>query len=251
MATTERSPILLGGGTGKVASRISERLQAESIPVLVASRAGLTPDNCAHASGVPFNWLDAATYTNPFVHPWAMRAGGVREIFIVAPPVLDMAPPMKAFIDMAVEKGVRRLVLLSASSIEEGGPAMGQIHAYLREVAADGDIEWAVLRPSWFMGERGRCEKSWWLLTFETENLSTNERHIRSIKDEGRIYSATDDGRIPWISASDIAACAAATLTMPQAPNTDYVILGDELLSYGDVSIQPVGPRKEHENGDH
>ncbi len=37
----------------------------------------------------------------------------------------------------------------------------------------------------------------------------------------------------------DIAAVAARALTAEEAPNTDYVILGPELLSYGDVSGAP------------
>lgn len=76
-------------------------------------------------------------------------------------------------------------------------------------------------------------------LTQQTENFSTHEHHLRSIRDEGVVYSATGDGRIPWISADDIAACAVAALTTPDAPNTDYIIVGQELLSYGDVSPSP------------
>ncbi len=53
---------------------------------------------------------------------------------------------------------------------------------------------------------------------------------------EGKIYSATGDGKIPWISADDIAAVTFVALTSPQAPNTEYLVLGPELLSYGDVS---------------
>jgi len=238
MATAERAPILLLGGTGKVASRISKRLQAKGIPVIIACRSGITPDDCPHGSGVPFNWLDKATYENPFVHPWAMRCGGIREIFIVAPPVVDVAPIVKPFIDMAVEKGARRLVLLSASPLEEGGQAMGQVHAYLREVGETKGIEWAVLRPSWFMG--GLCfrlQTPEARLTWMPENFSSYLPHVLSIKEEGRIYSATEDGRIPFVSADDIAACAVSALTTLDAPNVDYLVLGDELLSYGDVSL--------------
>ncbi len=73
-------------------------------------------------------------------------------------------------------------------------------------------------------------------LTLPVENLSEHEHHVHSIKIEGKLYSATSDGRIPWVSVEDIAAVAARALTAEEAPNTDYVILGPELLSYGDVS---------------
>jgi festuclavine dehydrogenase len=42
---------------------------------------------------------------------------------------MDIFPPqMKAFIDVARTKGVKRFVLLSASVFEAGGLAMGQVH---------------------------------------------------------------------------------------------------------------------------
>jgi uncharacterized protein YbjT (DUF2867 family) len=76
-----------------------------------------------------------------------------------------------------------------------------------------------------------------------TENFAEQAKHISSIKNEGKVYSATSDGKISWISAEDIAACAFQALTSDDPPNTDYLILGPELLSYGDVSrLSPIYP---------
>ena len=50
------------------------------------------------------------------------------------------------------------------------------------------------------------------------------------------MYSASSEGKIPWVSVDDIAAVAFEVMTSEEAPNTDYLILGPELLSYGDVS---------------
>lgn len=54
---------------------------------------------------------------------------------------------------------MKRFVLLSASPFERGGPSLGQVHDYLAELGEKGGkeeggkgIEWAVLRPTWFMG---------------------------------------------------------------------------------------------------
>ena len=69
-----------------------------------------------------------------------------------------------------------------------------------------------------------------------SENFAVQPNHIESIKNEGKVYSATGDGKIPWVSADDIAAVAVQTLTMADAPNTEYLVLGPELLSYDDVS---------------
>jgi festuclavine dehydrogenase len=61
---------------------------------------------------------------------------------------MDVFPPMKAFIDFARPKGIKRFVLLSASVFKAGGPAMEQVHQYLIDLGVD----YTMLRPSWFMG---------------------------------------------------------------------------------------------------
>lgn len=67
------------------------------------------------------------------------------------------------------------------------------------------------------------------------ENFATQPLHLRAIKEESKIYSATGEGRIPWVSADDIAAVAVRALTDAEPPNTEYMVLGPELLSYDEV----------------
>src|SRR5664279_2911220 len=97
--------ILLTGGTGKVASRIARLLSTNGNEVLVASRSGTSP-GLPGCNGVKFDWLDASTYGRPFEN------NSVSAVFLVAPPIMDCLPPMKAFIDLAVKSGVKRFVLL-------------------------------------------------------------------------------------------------------------------------------------------
>jgi nucleoside-diphosphate-sugar epimerase len=61
-----------------------------------------------------------------------------------------------------------------------------------------------------------------------TENFSRQGHHLGSINQEGKVYSTTGDGKIPFVSVDDIAACAKELLTAPDAPNNDYLILGQE-----------------------
>lgn len=76
------------------------------------------------------------------------------------------------------------------------------------------------MRPTWFM-----------------ENWAEQGGSLpEAVRGEGRAYSASGGGRIPWVSRTDIAACAYSALTSEEPPNGDYVILGPELLSYGEVS---------------
>lgn len=138
--------ILVLGGKGKTANRLASLLSRNKVPFLLATR--FVSSECPYPQ-VQFDWLDEKTYAQPFER----ENGQISAVYIVAPPVKDMFPPMKAFIDFAAkEKHVRRFVLLSASALERGAPAMGLVHEYLEQLARDQGIEYAVLRPTWFMG---------------------------------------------------------------------------------------------------
>jgi festuclavine dehydrogenase len=68
-----------------------------------------------------------------------------------------------------------------------------------------------------------------------TENFSEVPGHVASIKEEKKIYSATDRGILPFVSADDVAACAVVLLTQPAPPHSEYVLLGPENMSYDKV----------------
>jgi hypothetical protein len=53
---------------------------------------------------------------------------------------------------------------------------------------------------------------------------------------EGAIYSATADGRVPFIDAEDVAAVAVEALLQPNFPNGDLVLTGPALLCYDEVA---------------
>ncbi|KAK5658749.1 hypothetical protein OQA88_1558 [Cercophora sp. LCS_1] len=236
MTTPYKNPVLIIGGTGTVGSRIAKQLAARSITALVASRQGTGSDNA-----VMFDWHEPNTWSAPFDKsksssdkPSSEKPASdkdtkdskdskdsnfVRSVYLIAPPTLDSASVMMEFVDFARQHGARRFVLQSASAIESGGPAMGRVHAYLRELGQRGEVEWCVLRPTWFQ-----------------QNLAEQESHVRSIRDESKLYSATGDGKIPWVSADDIAAVAANVLTRIDAPNTELLVLGPELLSYNEIA---------------
>ncbi|KEZ40128.1 AFUA_2G17970 family ergot alkaloid biosynthesis protein [Scedosporium apiospermum] len=215
-------PFLILGGTGTVGSRVTHHLRKEGHPALIASRSakGNGEGPLAAKGAVYFDWYDESTYLNAFNHPLAVGCGGIRGIFIVAPPSTNMAPAIQAFIDLAKGKGVRRFVFVSASSVSMGDEVLGGlVHKYLYELGSAGEIEWAVLRPCWFM-----------------ENFITQRERVDFSPEGGVIYSATGEGRIPFVSADDVAECAACLLLDPDPPNSDFLILGPEALSYGDAA---------------
>jgi uncharacterized protein YbjT (DUF2867 family) len=67
-----------------------------------------------------------------------------------------------------------------------------------------------------------------------TENFGTT--FYESIRERNEIYGVAKDGRIPFVSAEDIAQAAYDALVSKQSPNKDYYVVGPELFSYDEVS---------------
>ena len=193
--------VLVTGGNGKTGRRVAERLRELGHEPVVADRSGGGPGH------VRFDWTDERTH--------AAAADGIEAAYLIAPAgMLDLVPTMRPFMERLIGQGVGPLVLLSAASLPKGGPMMGAVHAWLEEHAP----RWTVLRPSWFM-----------------QNFS-EQQHRATIAEEDAVYSATDDGKVGWISADDIAAVAARALTDLDRPNGELVLTGPEALSYDKVA---------------
>ena len=93
------------------------------------------------------------------------------------------------------------------------GPNFSEVSGYIAGLG----VEWAVLRPTWFM-----------------ENFS-EQQYLPSIRDEDRILTATGEGRVPFVSAEDIADVAYRALVDERSHDTDHLILGPELFCYDEV----------------
>lgn len=194
--------ILVTGGTGKTGRLVAQQLAERGVEPRIASRRP------TGASQVRFDWSDPATFE--------AALDGTQGVYLVAPTDrTDHLSAMLPLLELAVQRVPGRLVLLSASSLEMGGPMMGEVHAWLHDHAP----RWSALRPSWFMQN------------FVTERLP-------SILDDDSITSATGDGRVPFIDAWDIAAVAVTALTQPDISSRDHVLTGPQALSYDDVAAQ-------------
>lgn len=192
--------ILITGGTGKTGQLVARQLALRGIGTRIAARNPSSPDQ------LRFEWNDPAT------HVPALK--GIGAVYLVAPTdQTEHLSVMRPFLERAVAQVPGRLVLLSASSLEEGDPMMGEVHAWL---AAHAPL-WTVLRPTWFM-----------------QNFTT--RHRYSILEEGCLYSATGDGRVPFIDAADIAAVATEALTSSTLACGEHVLTGSEALTYDEVA---------------
>ncbi|TMR93111.1 NAD(P)H-binding protein [Nonomuraea basaltis] len=186
--------ILVLGGTGKTGRRVADRLTALDLPVRIGSR-----------SSVPaFEWTDRAT--------WPAVLDGVSAVYVSYYP--DLAFPgayddVKAFTELAVSRGVRRLVLLSG----RGEP---EAQASERTVEESG-LEWTVVRCSWFM-----------------QNFS--EDFLLDSVREGVIALPAADVPEPFVDVDDIADVAVAALTQDGHAGKLYELTGPRLLTFTQVA---------------
>ncbi|RDB27509.1 Agroclavine dehydrogenase [Hypsizygus marmoreus] len=196
---------LVIGGTGKTGLPLAHLLRDANLPFLVATRH---PANAAPFKGVAFDWFDASTFENPF-----NADPNIDRVYLISPAAHDALPIVKPFVELAISKGVKRFVFLSSTPTPKGSPYLGKIHEYL----AERGVDYAILRPTWFIENFGA--------TFVPGILSDNI-----------IATTAKDGRIPFISAKDIADVAFKALTDEKSHNTEHIIVGPELYTYDEAA---------------
>lgn len=179
---------LVLGGTGKTGRRVAERLQARGVETRVASRS----------ANPPFDWNNPGT--------WNAALEGVTAAYITYAP--DLAIPgatdaIRSFVDKAVAKGIKRLVLLSGRGEEEAQAC--------ERIVQQADVEWTVVRASWFM-----------------QNFSEGE--FLSMVLDGAITLPAADVPEPFIDANDIANVAVAALTEEGHVGEIYEVTGPRML---------------------
>ena len=118
----ETKTTLVLGSTGKTGRRVVQRLTVRGLPTRVGSRSGEPP----------FDWEDQAT--------WAPALRGVGSVYVSYYPDLAVqgaVQGVRSFAALAMQQGVRRLVLLSGRGEEEAQCAERAV----QEVGA----EWTIL----------------------------------------------------------------------------------------------------------
>ena len=191
--TDPAQPTLVLGGTGKTGRRVAERLAARGLPVRVGSRS----------EEPPFDWEDRAT--------WAPALSGVGAVYLTYYP--DLAVPgavdaVRSLVDLAVERGVQRLVLLSGRGEDEAQRA--------EEVVQKSGADWTIVRASWF-----------------SQNFSENYL-VASVLSGEVVLPAGDVGE-PFIDADDIADVAVAALTEDGHAGQLYEVTGPRLLTFAEA----------------
>ncbi|KAI0836813.1 NAD(P)-binding protein [Hypoxylon sp. FL0890] len=212
--------ILLTGGSGKTAPRVAALLAADKKPFLLGSRQGPGAGSNGHLT-VKFDMSDESTWTKPFENTQT------KAVYMMEPRISEPWAPMNKFVDFAKKQGVNRFVLCAGTSAAIGKDGMGRVWEHLIKSGVD----YCVLRPSWFM-----------------ENLIEPGLAF-TIGKLNKIFTASQDGKIPFISADDIAEVAYHALTDEKSYNCDLRILGPENLTYDQIAetlSEVLGRKIEH-----
>jgi uncharacterized protein YbjT (DUF2867 family) len=184
---------LVVGGTGKTGRRVVQRLRARGLPVRPGSRQGEPP----------FHWDDRAT--------WGRALLGATSAYVSFYP--DLAVPgaaatVGAFAELAVESGVRRLVLLSGRGEEEA--------LRTERAVQEAGGGWTVVRCSWF-----------------SQNFS--ESFLLEPVLAGEVVLPVDGVQEPFVDAEDVADVAVAALTDDRHAGQLYELTGPQLLRFSDA----------------
>lgn len=207
------TPVLVLGATGTTGRRVAARLAARGVPVRAGSRTGRPP----------FAWDDPAT--------WPAAVAGARAAYLayhpdlVAPGAVDT---VRRFAALAVEAGVRRLVLLSG----RGEPAAQRAERAVLDTAAAAGAEAAVVRSAFFM-----------------QNF--DEKDFADLVRAGTVALPAGPVAEPFVDADDVAAVAVAALTGDGHAGHVHEVTGPRLLTFADAVAEiatavgrPVGYRQ-------
>lgn len=197
------SSFLVVGATGNVGGALVAQLheQGHHVRALVrsASRAALLPAGIDVAVG---DLDDVASLT--------AAARGVDGVFF-----MQLAPlPAQAenMIEAARAAEVHRIVVLSSvGTVMEPLPVIGAGIAARDQVFRGSGLDVTYLRANALMSNA-----TWWLPT---------------IRDEGRVYDASDPGKTVPVDAFDIARVAAVALTQDGHAGHAYILNGPQALS--------------------
>lgn len=184
--------VILGGG-GKTGRRVAERLAAKGKDVRLASR-----------STVPaFDWTDPSG--------WAAALDGADAAYVSYQPDLAVPGAVEAIgtlCRMAVEAGVKHLVLLSGRGEDEALAA--------EETLKRSGVGYTIISASWFF-----------------QNFS--EAFLFDGIQSGELVLPVGAVKEPFIDADDIADVAVAALTEPGHKGKTYEVTGPHLLTFGEA----------------
>lgn len=203
--------ILVMSSTGKVGQGVVRELHQAQANYRAATKS-LERAKALWDFPVPsvyFNYDEPTTF--------APVLAGVTRLFLLHPE--DRAKrhlELFAFIDAAVQAGVKEIVFMSAMGADQRPT---DPLCQLEQHVARSGAAYTILRPNWFM-----------------QNLNTLD--LRRINKLNELRLPSGEARIALIDTRDIAAVAAKLLLEGVHPGKDYTLTGGEAFTYATVAAK-------------
>lgn len=199
--------ITITGSTGTIGTELVRLLSEAGVSVRAILRDFTRVTPLPHVA-----WTRADLAQEDLLEP---ALAGTRRLFLLTGNEPGFGETQIRVIRAAERLGVEHVVKLSAlGATPRSKSGLAREHGEAEQVLESTAMAWTILRPHAFMQN--------WL----GEVAST-------VREEGTIYAAIGDGRVPFIDARDIAAVAARCLLEPVAhAGQRYVLTGPEAVGY-------------------
>jgi uncharacterized protein YbjT (DUF2867 family) len=189
------SEITVLAGNGKSGRRVAAALRAAGHGVRAASRS----------ADVRFDWHDRRT--------WPAVTDGVGALYLVAP---DDPAPVRPFVDLLQEAGVKRVVLLSGRGREAWNGRFGDAMAAAEDILRGSELSWTVVGANNFM-----------------QNFTADLWHAPLLA--GRLALPTGGVPEPFVDLDDVAGVVARLLTADGPAGRTIELSGPTALTFADA----------------
>ncbi len=207
----DKKQIALIGSTGTIGVELINLLSASEVDTISFYR------DESKVRNLPFiKWVKVDLNN---LEELSSNLQGVKSLFLLTGNNPGFSKAQIHVVKTAENSGVSHIVKLSAlgASPRSKSPLLLE-HWEVEQAIEESDLSWTFLRPHMFMQN--------WI----TDIAGT-------IKEEGKIYSAVGDGKVPSIDTRDISAVAKEVLLNPEKHNgKKYVLTGGKAVGYDELA---------------
>lgn len=200
--------ILITGATGTIGKALIKKLETLKVNFVAGSREygkAINTLNIAKDEWVHFDFTDSSTFEK--------ATENVDKVFLLGPPLtFNLDKILKSFVDFLKQKGITRVVYLSAFGNETLGGDLA-FHSIMENYLKEKDFDYTILQPSFFAQN---------FKNYEYENLM----------ERGITFNVAGDGKVGFVDTEDVAKVAAKALTEDGHSGKTYQLTGPELLNY-------------------
>lgn len=207
-----KEKILITGATGTIGKSLVQQLQASNANFVAGTRDFSKTKSILNISDdewVKFDFTD--------IHTFEKATENVERVFVLGPPLtLNLEQVLIPFIDFLKQKGIERVVYLSAFGNESLDGYLA-FHSIMENYLKESQLDFTILQPSFFSQN---------FKNYEYENLM----------ERGITFNVAGDGKVGFVDTEDVGKVASKVLTEKGHAGKTYQLTGPELLSYHDAA---------------